>query len=230
MAKKIDETTTDESTDETPSYMTAEAFNAAMTARDRRLEKKINDLLTPVLTAVSDLQTKTKEATSEKPADGASDELTKRLKAMEDALNAERKARADREAEMEKMRLAAELADQRSKVATALRDAGVAPTLAKAALAYLETEGKIVRDESGAVRMRQVDKFGVETMLELSEGLGAWMKDEGAAFMPARPVAGSGNQPQSRPGKGAQLSPKEQAKQEARELLRSALSGQTTIE
>lgn len=214
----------------TPSYVSAEDFdkklNAAISAHTKRLEKKFTELLA----------TKPKTGEGEAEGDPAGDKaggtkaaetdpalkkLEAKLAAMEKERDAERSAR-------EQATAAGRRKEERAALATGLRDAGVInPVHAKSAQAMLESEGRIVRDDdTDEIMFKTFDKYGTETLVPLIEGLSAWTKsDEGAHFLPARKVDGSGGGNARTQKGGHKLSEKQQKDAEAREVLSAFLSG-----
>lgn len=214
-------------------------FNAAMSNRDKRLQKQMTDMIGPIMTALDDLRGQKAEA---KPpvVDGeagkgeksqAQLEADARIKRLEDQLVAEKKAREDEKAERIKSEDKAKADRLSSTLATVLRDVGVAnPTQAKAAQALLERDGRVVYDEDGAIKLKVQDKYG-ESLVDLKDGLNSWAKtEEGLVFLPPRQAAGSGAAGAARvPGK-TPTNPKEAAKQKAREVLRSAFDTDVAVE
>lgn len=204
---------------ESPKFVTADdlarVVNAAITTHSKRQETKIAELIAAAI--------KPAEQAPEKPAGGAPDATSAALAKLQADLAQERKAREDERREREAERAKALKNEQSAALATALRDAGVTDkVMARAAQAMLETEGVVTRDDSGAIRFRTVDKYGTETLVDLSEGLSAWTKTDGQAFLPPRKVAGSGNTP-PRGGAptGGKPDPKSEKMAEAREIFNS---------
>lgn len=207
-----------------PKFVTADdlarVVNAAITTHTKRLETKIAEQIATAL--------KVPEKTEEKTGgDGKPDPMAAQLAKITADLAQERKAREDEKREREAERSKALRMEQSAALATALRDAGIVDkTMAKAAQALLESDGVVTRDDAGAIKFRTVDKYGTETLVELSEGLAGWSKGDGMAFMPARKVAGSGTTaPKSGSTSSGKPDPKAEALAEARSVFNEFLAG-----
>lgn len=206
-----------------PKFVTADdlarVVNAAITSHSKRQETKIAELIAAAI--------KPAESTEKPAGEGKPDANSAALAKLQADLAQERRAREDEKREREAERAKALRNEQSAALATALRDAGVTDkTMARAAQAMLESEGVVTRDDSGAIKFKTVDKYGTEVLADLSEGLSAWSKSDGLAFMPPRKVAGSGNNP---PKGGAPASgkpdPKAEAIADAREVFNAFVHG-----
>lgn len=207
-----------------PQYVTADDLarivNAAVTTHTKRLETKLAE---QIAAAMKPAEPNTPPAPSDKPDPNAG-----ALAKLQSDLAIERKAREDEKREREAEREKAKSSEQSSALATALRDAGIVDkTMAKAAQALLESDKSVARDELGLIKFKTVDKYGAEALVDLAEGVTAWAKSDGLAFMPPRKVAGSGNTP---PKGGAPATgkpdPKAEAIAEARGIFNDFLAGQ----
>lgn len=211
-----------------PRFMTADEFNKAMSAREKRLlsqfEKSLEaKLANSVAKKAADDDADDDDAPPAKPpASGASGsavgnaatgntEADRRLAKLEKQLA---KTQAERDAEKkarEEQTLKAARDEERSKLSEVLADAGVDPKRSRAAIALLHSEDKRVRrNDEGKIVFVQDDgdevdlKVGVKKFLET---------DEGKVFLPPRPVAGSGNRG-GMPPTGGKMNKKAQAEQE----------------
>lgn len=84
--------------------------------------------------------------------------------------------------------------EERSALRHELAKVGVADGLLTAAESLLFTEkGSIARDEDNAIGMKMKRDWG-EEVVPLEKAIAEWAKsDEGKAFMPAKPIGGTGN-------------------------------------
>jgi hypothetical protein len=99
--------------------------------------------------------------------------------------------------ESEKQRQDTELAQarakQRAELEKELERAGVDAARRPGALALLYTEQQRVREEDGKIGFVVQKEWG-EELVPIKDGVNEWLKtDEGKAYLPATPVAGSGN-------------------------------------
>lgn len=242
MAKKIDDGENKPGEgEEEKNYLTEADFdaklNAALTNYMKRFEKKVTDMLGPVMTKMDEvngkLETASKKSEEQIAAEkaGKSEELSPavsaQLKRLEDQLAAERKAREDAENQRKADADKAKAEKLSATLSTALRDAGITnPVSAKAAQALFERENRVAYDEEdGAIKLRVQDKYG-EKLVPLSDGLADWIKtEEGTVFLPARAAGGSGSTGGGRaPGK-SHANPKDQRKADALAVLEEAFSG-----
>lgn len=115
------------------------------------------------------------------------DAVAKQLKAMQDKLDAETKAREDAET--------ARRADAlHSAARAALVDAEVPGDRVKHAMAFLRQEGLLETDDDGKPAMKAPDQWGNDAMQPLKEAIPAWLKtDDGKAYLPPRNVQGTGD-------------------------------------
>lgn len=224
--------------DEEKNYLTEAdldaKLNAALTNYMKRFEKKVNDMLAPVMTKMDEVNGKLETAAkaAEKPAggekpgeSGMSPEVEAKFKRMEDELAKARKAQEDAEAQRKADAEKAKAEKLSATLSTALRDAGITNAVqAKAAQALIEREERVAWDEEdGELKLKVKDKYG-EKLVALGEGLADWVKsEEGTVFLPPRSAAGSGNEGGGRrlPGKTPK-DPKEARKAEARATLTEA--------
>ena len=116
------------------------------------------------------------------------DQLEKQVKQRDDELA---KEKAAREAEKKER----ETAEEKSALTKALTDSGLAPKRVKAAVALLYGEEKrVIRGEKGQLFFKLEDEDGDEVEYSLADGVKRWVaSDVGQDFLPAKPVAGSGN-------------------------------------
>jgi hypothetical protein len=186
MADDKTDTKQTESGDETaePKYLTVEDFNKAASSRDRRLEAKLEKLLSEKLASlITAAPTPAADATPAE-ASKADRESDARIKAME-AKMADSEARAknaeDKRAREEESRL----------LSDALAEKGITGARQKAAMALLREEAKISRDSEGRV-VFHVQREGYVDPLDVAAGIDEWVKGDGREFLPARGVSGSG--------------------------------------
>jgi hypothetical protein len=162
-----------EGAEPTPTYVTSAQLNAAITARFKSFESKLDETLSKLSAPREEQQTK-----NDKPAD----ETTRRIAALERQLDASRK-----DAETAKQRhLDTTL---RTKVAEELSKVGVASP--KHALALLvDAEKRIAWGEDDRLVWKGDD--GIES--DLSAGLKSWAKTPDARpLMAPRGTVGSGD-------------------------------------
>lgn len=128
-----------------------------------------------------------------KPPKGQSDEVTQRMKALEGQLAVEKKKREASEAKQVEAETRRARAEEDDAVKSALMAAGVKDEARiRAALHTHRGEGRIKRDEAGAIMFVKRSDDGDEEM-PLTKGVAEWAKtDEGKVFLPPTGASGSG--------------------------------------
>lgn len=211
-SKKPDDETeeTEETTEETEEEEQDEnqRINAIVTSRVKREMKAVNSQLAALTKLVEGLATSKKSEETEEETEETEEEtpkkeaktdlktqrqLTKLQKELQEERDARKKAEQAQKAEQEK----AARQEMLGLFDTALTEHGVTdPKLRKAALRLLEEEGYMVRDEeTGRVRYKGTDKYGLETMYDPKAGVKQWVQTEGKSFIPAVDAGGSGSGP-----------------------------------
>lgn len=225
----------------TPKFMTAEDFNGAMTARERRFEQRITQQISQQLEkflaarngqadAAGDDAASDRDASSTQEA-GEQQEAPKRLSGPDLALkrqaakiDALTKQMAAKEAEAAKEKAELLARQERADVIAALAAAGV--TTAKGAYATLKDDGRIRRNADGELVMVVVKDYAGTKMDEevpIGAGIKEWLAtDEGKCFLPPR-GGGDGSGTVFRGGATRNGAPpsKEEAKREAQRMLTS---------
>ena len=182
---------------------------AAMAANDKALDERFKGFETRMAEMIAALKPAEQHAAAGAAATGADGkpplppEYEARLKDMEKALSDERKRtaeeRSQRQADLEKTKRG----EERSALSDALRKLGVPESRLRAAVAMHAEDGRVIRDEGGAIKWRQ-PRDGYEDKLDLDKGLAEWAKtDEGKDFLPARGAGGSGGSGTRAPGPGS---------------------------
>jgi hypothetical protein len=191
-----------------PKFMTAEDFNKAQSAREKRFREQMKKDLADMLAQFSPSkgkQTDTEESDEDDPAEASAKpagqpsapaqsdptaaelkRLRKRLEASEKEREAERKAREEQAAKLARD-------EERTKLQDALVSAGVAPKRVRAAIALLHTEDrKVRRNQEGKIIFALDD----DDEADLVSGVKQWLAtDEGKDFLPPRGAEGSGERP-----------------------------------
>lgn len=207
-----------EAAPEAPKYLTVEDFNRAASARDKRLEQRLEKMLAeraaPKPAPADDDADEPQPAAAQGAAAPSSDAAIKRLEKM---LERERKAREATEATLRDNAAKSARDEERSRLAEQLTAEGITGAKLKAAVALLHTEERrIKRNDQGSIVY--VGDDGDET--DLKAGLKSWLStDDGKSFLPPRGAQGSGTQP-ARGRLGEPLSP--------RDALRGMFSGMLT--
>jgi excinuclease UvrABC ATPase subunit len=238
-------TTSADTTTETqqPKFMTAEDFNGAMTARERRFEERIAKQMASQLEKfMSARQAPVDNAADDTTDDGTdagaqqaqveqpkrlsgSDLAIKKAAAKIDALTKQMAAKEEAAAKEK-----AELLQRQEKadMIAALAAAGV--TTAKGAYATLKEDGRIRRNADGELVMVVVKDYAgtkAEEEVPIAAGIKEWLgTDDGKCFLPPR-GGGEGSGTVVRGGAtrtGAKLS-KEEAKREAQVALTKFVLG-----
>lgn len=214
-----------------PKFMTAEDFNGAMTARERRFEQRIEKLIEKSFAARQAAPAAAAESAEEdegaanqeaqEPAKKpATDPALKRMAAKIEALH--RQAAAKEEAAAKEK---AELLQRQEKsdMLAALTAAGV--TTAKGAYAMLKEEGRIKRNADGELVMLVVKEYG-EDEVPVADGIKHWLTtDDGKHFAPPRGGGdGSGTVVRGNAPRTRSLS-KEEAKRDAQKVLSQFILG-----
>ena len=130
-----------------------------------------------------------------KPKESAKEDKTAaELKALRAQLDSEK-------AERERERQARMTQEERTALSQALTSRGVTGPHLKGAMALLyDAEKRVVRDEGGTVAFK-VQRNGFDEVLPLEKALDEWLgTEDGKAYLPPRPVAGSGVTPGRAPG------------------------------
>lgn len=211
-------------------YMTAEEFNKASTAREKRLREALmkdfsellksrNDAPTPQASHDEDEdddtpQVKGKAATAEltaKKALARMKEMEKRAKEQEES------SKKEREALMAK--------EERTATLAALSAAGVAST--KAALATLREDQRVRRNAEGElvfVASRKLGSEEYEEELPLEVGIKEWLDtSDGKIFQPPRNLEGSGATTPKKTRRAAEMSKEERKIAAGQALLNWAI-------
>lgn len=196
----------DDSDDEGDSQEANQRINAIVTNRVKREMKAVNQQLTAMMAKLESLASpKGKESDGEDDED-TDEETPKKIKAEPDPKLARKMQKLENELKEEReARKKAEIAqkDEQAKAArqemvgqfeAALTEHGVTdPKLRRAALMSLEADGYMVRDEeSGKIKFKGADKYGMETLFDPKAGVKQWVLSEGKSFIPAVDAGGSG--------------------------------------
>lgn len=237
-----DQTTTTDAA--TPKFMTADDFNGAMTARERRFEqrqskmledfqKAIMSKLSPAAPAADDASEGgegTTQAATPQAATAPNEQPSKEVLKLKDEVARIKKERQREREDVERERQARLVEDANGRVQQALVEAGSSGPHTKAAWALLSAEGRIKRDDRGEVCIELPRTYGGKTepeLIPLKEAIPEWLNsDAGKLFMPAR-GGGDGSGTVVRggaPRTGAKLS-KEEAKREAQAMLTKFVLG-----
>lgn len=231
-----------------PKFMTAEDYNKAATAREKRLLNQIQELLKaqqkPAPAPAEEEEEEEVEETDEvaeettdeepkpakKPAAPAKKPgLTKAEIQAKKAMEKIKAVERERKAEKEKAELREkELAEREEKTATqaALTQAGAINQ--KQALAVLKAEGRIKRGDDGElifVMPRDIagEKFDEE--LPLADGIKEWLSsDEGKIYAPPRGAEGSGATGQTKQKSLKEMSKSDRKKAAGATLLKWAMN------
>lgn len=214
-----------------PKFMTAEDFNGAMTARERRFEQRIQKLIehsfttrqaAPVADDGADPEAETtqegQEAAAKKPSgsDLAIKRATAKIEALHRQMQAKEEAAAKEKAELLQRQ-------EKSDMLAALSAAGV--TTAKGAYALLKEEGRIKRNADGELVMVVVKEYG-EDEVPIADGVKHWLStDEGKHFALPR-GGGDGSGTVIRGSAPRTRAPsKEEAKRDAQKVLSQFILG-----
>jgi hypothetical protein len=214
-----------------PKFMTADDFNGAMTARERRFEQRIQKLIeqsfatrqsAPVAHEGAEGEGEEtqegQEAAAKKPSgpDLAIKRATAKIEALHRQMQAKEEAAAKEKSELLQRQ-------EKSDVIAALTSAGV--TTAKGAYALLKEEGRIKRNADGELVMVVAKEYG-EDEVPVADGVKHWLStDEGKHFaLPRGGGEGSGtvirgNAPRTR------APSKEEAKRDAQKVLSQFILG-----
>jgi len=227
-----------------PKFMTAEDFNGAMTARERRLEqrlakqledfqKSITSKLTPAPAdpSADDIDDPAAPApVPGQPTAHATDKPSKDVLKLKDEVAKLRRERQREREEMERERQAQLLADANAKVQSALVEAGSSGPHTKAAWALLSAEGRIKRNEQGEVCIELQRTYlgkAENELVPLKEAIPEWLNSEaGKLFLPPRGGGeGSGTVVRGGAPRTAGKMSKEEAKREAQATLSKFVLG-----
>jgi len=224
--------------------MTAEDFNGAMTARDRRLQQQLAKQFEEFQKTLSarfmqapaapvdggDDGEGVASTPATQPAITQSEQPSKEVLKLKDEVARIKKERQREREEIERERQARLVDDANTRVQAALSEAGSSGPHARAAWALLSAEGRIKRNEQGEVCIELPRTYLGKTepeLVPLKEAIPEWLNsDSGKLFMPPRGGGeGSGTVVRgSAPRTGAPLS-KEEAKREAQKALTSFVLG-----
>lgn len=207
-AKNPDEDTeeTEETTEDTEEEEVDEnqRINAIVTSRVKREMKAVNQQLQAMMQKLESMSTPKKEETEEETEEGEETEAKKeskpdlktqrQLTKLQKELQEEKEARKKAELAQKEEQAKAARQEMVSQFDAALTEHGVTdPKLRRAAIMSLEADGYMVRDEeTGKVRFKGTDKYGIETMFDPKAGVKQWVQSEGKAFIPAVDAGGSG--------------------------------------
>ena len=174
----------------------------AVTGLSKKTQEMVSEALAPVLNQMAEMS-EVVRLLKEPPDDSSSKgkgkdpgtaafeaELKKRdkeladLRTAVDSAEAEKQAVIDKEQETEKATLVSE----------ALGKHGLTGIKAAATAALLEKQGRVRRDDAGNVLfvIPGSGYLGEDEFLELDDGIGGWLKDDGKDLAPARGSQGSG--------------------------------------
>lgn len=204
-----------------PDYLTAEAFNKASTARERRLVEKVEKLLAEKLAPAA------KEDDSDEPTlkEGTSPAEIAARKALAKARELERKSQ-ERDAQLVKEKASLMAKEEKTTVMSTLQRLGA--TVPAAALAVLKDEGRVIRNDEGELMFRASRKVGNETFdeeISIEDGLTEWLNSStGKLFQPPKGLEGSGANPRSK-GTGSRPASKEERAAHAANVLMSWVKG-----
>jgi hypothetical protein len=120
--------------------------------------------------------------------------LSRKMNKLERELVEEREARKKAEQAQVDAQNKTKHNEMLSQFESALAEHGVTdPKLRRAALRLLEEDGVMIRDEdTGKIKFKGQDKYGIETLFEPKIGIKSWVLGEGKSFVPAVDASGSG--------------------------------------
>lgn len=170
-------------------FATAVAPVVSSALKGLKLEDTITSAVEKAVGARDDAD-KAASDTSDSTSTGQDDELAKvrrQLEAMDKKFQGEREAREKAEAARQQDAL-------RSDARDALVQAGVPAERVRHALVLLEADGLLAAAEDGSPGIKGKDRYGVEAVLPLAEGLATWVKtDDGKSFLPPTNAQGDGS-------------------------------------
>lgn len=181
-------------------------INAIVTSRVKREMKGVLAKLDSLADTISKLSTskKSEETEDEDQEITQEDQTSKEVKTdpklarkmlkMEKELAEEREARKKAEQAQKEERERGLKQEMLGIFESALTEHGVNdPKLRKAALYMLEQEGRMVREEeTGKIKFRGVDKYGMEVDFDPKVGVKGWIQSDGKSFVPSVDTGGSG--------------------------------------
>lgn len=189
------------------------------TSFEKDLTKTIQGAINPVheqLTAMAEEKAK-KGGKKDDDADADAEQRKKyesRIADLEKARDDERKLREEEAAKAARK-------EERSVLSDALREAGVDNSRVRAAVALLNEDGVVGRDDDGKI-VWKIQRAGYTDEVALEAGIAEWLKtEEGKAHLPARGVAGSGGTGSQRGKRSGKQTPDER-RADARRILLSA--------
>jgi hypothetical protein len=198
-----DQTEDQEETDEDPEEQNRR-INAIVTNRVKREMKPLLSQLATLTEAIGKLSKPKDE--DQDDSDETDSETTTQKEVKIDPKMSRKMSKLERElAEERDARKKAEQAqidaqnktkhnEMLSQFESALAEHGVTdPKLRRAALRLLEEDGVMIRDEeSGKIKFKGQDKYGIETLYDPKVGIKSWVLGEGKSFVPAIDASGSG--------------------------------------
>lgn len=179
-------------------------INAIVTSRVKREMKAVNQQLSAMMAKLESMAAPKGEDTEgddegdEEPKDKKKAEpdpkLARKMQKLENELKEEREARKKAETAQKEEQAKAARQEMVGAFESALTEHGVTdPKLRRAALMSLEADGYMVRDEeSGKIKFKGADKYGMETLYDPKQGVKQWVLTEGKSFIPAVDAGGSG--------------------------------------
>ncbi len=180
-------------------------INAIVTSRVKREMKGVLAQLSTLTDAISKISPAKKadddddddddgEETESKKEAKIDPKLSRKMNKLERELADEREARKKAEKATADEAEKAKRTEMVSQFDAALAEHGVTdPRLRRAALMSLEADGVMVRDdETGKIKFKGQDKYGIETLYDPKVGLKQWVLSEGKSFVPAVDAGGSG--------------------------------------
>lgn len=226
-----------------PKFMTADEFNKASTAREKRLLDKIGEMIKAsqpkVVEEPADDEDEDEAVEASDEADEADEKPAKKpaaapapvkpskaeiaaKKALAKATAVE-KAAKERELTLQKEKADLQAKQERTEILSSLSDAGAVQ--AQHALAVLKATNRIKRNDDGElvfVAQREVAGEKFEEEVALDEGVKEWLTtDEGKIYAPPKGAEGSGAGPSGKTGKGKSM--KELSKTERKKAAGQAL-------
>lgn len=226
--------------DEQPKFMTADEFNKASTAREKRLLDKIGEMIKASSPKAPEPPAEEPEETEEEPEEEAVEEPAPAKKAPAAAAapakpskaeiaakkalakaNAVEKAAIAREDALKKEKADLQAKQERSEILSALAESDSRQP--QHALAVLKATGRVKRNEEGDlvfVAQREVAGEKFEEEVSLAEGVKEWLTtEEGKIYAPPKGAEGSGAGPAGKGGKAAKDMSKSERKRAAGQAL-----------
>lgn len=178
-------------------------INAIVTSRVKREMKAVNQQLSAMMAKLETMGTPAKKDEEDGDDDGepsnkkqaeVDPKLAKKMNKLERELADEKEARKKAEVAQQDEAAKAKRQEMVTTFDAVLTEHGITdPKLRRAALMTLEADGVMVRDEeSGKIKFKGVDKYGIENLYDPKVGLKQWILNEGKSFVPAVDAGGSG--------------------------------------